>query len=94
MAGTMPAGADLVAVDVVVVAAVREERVGPAPRVADPAADGRDRVQQGQQVGDIVAVAVGEDDGERGAVSVGDHVVLGACPAPVDRRGARVDPPF
>lgn len=88
------AGTDLVAVDVVVVAAVGEQRVRPAPWTADPAADGRDGVQLWHQLGDVVSIAAGEDDGERGAVAVGDQVMLGACPAPVDRRRARVDPPF
>jgi hypothetical protein len=86
--------ADLVAVDVVAVAAIGEQRVGFAARSSDTAADGGDRVEQGQQLGDVVAVAAGQQDRERGAVSVGDQVVLRACPAPVDRRGARVDPPF
>lgn len=79
------AGADLVAVDVVVVAAIGEQRVRPAPWVADLAADGRDGVQQRDELGDVVAVAAGENDGERGAVAVGDQVVLRSCPAPVDR---------
>lgn len=87
-------GSDLVAVDVVVVAAVGEERVGLAAWSSDPASDGRDRVEQGQKLGDVVAVTSGQQDGERGAVSVGDEVVFRACPAPVDRRGARVLPPF
>jgi hypothetical protein len=50
-------GADLVAVDVVVVATVGEERVGSAAGTPDSAADRRDRVEQGQKLGDVVAVA-------------------------------------
>ena len=88
------AGADLVAVDVVVVAAVGEQRVRLAARAASPATHGRDGVEQGQELGDVVAVAAGQDDRERSAVPVGDEVVLGSGPAPVDRRRAGVDPPF
>jgi hypothetical protein len=92
--GDDAAGSDLVAVDVVVVAAVGEERVGFAARSSDPASDRWDRVEQGQELGDVVAVAASQQDGERGAVSVGDEVVFRTCPAPVDRRGTRVAPPF
>ena len=77
--------ADLVAVDVMVVAAVREQRVGPAAGAADPPPDRRDRVEQGQQLGDVVAVAAGQQDRERSAVPVGDQMMLRAGPAPVDR---------
>jgi hypothetical protein len=38
---------------VVVVAAVREEQVGPIPWPADDAADGGDLVEQGQQLRDV-----------------------------------------
>ena len=60
------AGTDLVAVDVVVVAAVGEERVRLAAGPADPAADRRDRVEQRKQLGNVVAVAAGQRDCERG----------------------------
>lgn len=39
----------------------------------------------------LVAVAAGEEGRERGAVTVGDQVMLGAGPAPVDGRRARVE---
>ena len=86
--------ADLVAVDVVVVAAVGEERVALTAGSADSAADGRDRIEQRDQPGDVVAVAAGQQDRERGAVPVGDQMALRAGPAPVDRRRPRVLPPF
>ncbi|GAB7101738.1 hypothetical protein JCM4814A_00520 [Streptomyces phaeofaciens JCM 4814] len=59
---------------------------------ANPAADRRDRIEQRQQLSDVVAVAAGQQERERGAVPVGDQMVLRADPAPVDRRGARMDP--
>lgn len=49
----------------VVVAQVGEQRVGLAARTAHPAADRRNRIEQGQQLGDIVAVAAGQQDRER-----------------------------
>jgi hypothetical protein len=39
--------ADLITVDVMVIAAVREQRVGLAARSSDAATDGWDRVKQG-----------------------------------------------
>ncbi len=86
--------ADLVAIEVVVVAAVGEEHVGLAVGPSDTATDRRDRVEQGQELGDVVAVAAGQQDGERGAVPVDDQVVFRAGPALTDWRGARVVPPF
>lgn len=58
------------------------------------AADGGERVEQRQELGDVVAVAAGEDDGRRCAVAIGDQVVVRARPSPADRRGARAQPPF
>ncbi|GHA75063.1 hypothetical protein GCM10010345_91710 [Streptomyces canarius] len=52
------AGADLLAVAVVFVAAVCVERHRFAAGPADPAADGRDGIQQRQELGDVVAVQV------------------------------------
>lgn len=68
-----------------------------APRLAagtsPPSADWRDRVQQGKELGDVVAVPAGDRDGERGSMAV-DQVVLGAGAGAVDRRGADMVPPF
>jgi hypothetical protein len=45
--------ADLVAVDLMVVATVGKNGVGSAARTARPAANRRNRVKQGQQPGDV-----------------------------------------
>lgn len=74
--------ADLVAVDVVVVAAVGEQGVWPAAGPADATADRRDGVDQRQELGDVVAVATGQQDCERSAVPVGDEVVFRTSSAP------------
>lgn len=49
------------------------------------AADRRDRVEQRQQLSDVVVVAPNQQDRERGAVPIGDQTVLRAGPAPADR---------
>jgi hypothetical protein len=68
----------------------------PAVRPTGLAPHRRDGVQQRQQLGDVVAVAAGDGDRERDPVGIGQQVVLGAWPAPVDRtwadRLARVPP--
>lgn len=83
---------ELAAVDVVVVAAVGQQSVRASAGSADPARDGRDLVEQGQQLGDVVAVAAGQRDRERDALAVDDEVVLAAWPGAVDRAGPALDP--
>ena len=53
--------------DVVVVGAVGGQSVGPPAGPADVAADRRHRVDERDQLGDVVAVAAGEVPGERDA---------------------------
>jgi hypothetical protein len=50
-------------------------------------AHGRDRLDERQELGDVVEVGTREQAGERDAVSVGDQVALAAGSAAVD--GAR-----
>lgn len=77
---------------VVVVAAVGEEHVRPSARPADDSGHCRDLVQQGQQLGDVVAVAAGQRRRERDPLAVGDDVVLAARACAVDRAGAALGP--
>ncbi len=56
------------AVLVEVVAPVRIQTPGLAARASPGSPDRRDRVEQGQEMGDVVPVAAGERDGERGSV--------------------------
>lgn len=79
---------------VVVVAPVSEQAVGPAPWPPDPAAHRRHLVQQRHELGDVVAVAAGQRDGQRGAMAVGQNVVLGAPPCAVDRARTCFGPPL
>ena len=86
--------AEFAAVLVEVVAAVGVEPLGLLPRLADDAADLRQRVDQGQQLGDVVPVPAGERYLQRGAGAVDDQVMLRASMAAVDRGWANVSPPL
>lgn len=66
-------------VPVLVVAAVAEHDGGAAPESVALAPHGRHCLEQWNELGDVVAVASGEGDGERDAGGIGDQVVLGAC---------------
>jgi hypothetical protein len=72
-----------VLVEVIAPVGIQSPRL--APRASRLAPDRGNRVQQGQKLGDVVPVAAGECDGERGSVPVDDQVVLGAGAGPVDR---------
>ncbi|GHD91960.1 hypothetical protein GCM10010508_42800 [Streptomyces naganishii JCM 4654] len=76
----------------VVVVAVGEQHVGPSPVPVDKSCDGRDLVQQRQQLGDVVAVAAGQRHREEDALPVGEDVVLAARPCAVDRAGPASGP--
>ncbi len=82
------------AVIVEVLAPVRIQAPGLAAGTSPLAANRRDGVQQGQELGDVVPVPAGQHDGERGSVAVDDQVVLGAGAGAVDGRGANVIPPL
>ena len=79
------AGAELAAVLVVVVAAVGEQLPWSTSGSAASAPDRRDRVDQRDQLGDVVAVASGQGDRQRDAAGVADQVVLGTGTTAVDR---------
>jgi hypothetical protein len=75
---TDAAGAEQAAVLVVVVAAIGVDDVGPLARSSDPAADGRDPIEQRQQLGDVVAVAGRGRVRQGQSAAVDDQVVLDA----------------
>ena len=68
-----------------VVAAVAEQRTRASPQPAARAGQGRDRLDQGEQLADVGAVRGCGQAGERDPGRVGDQVVLRAELAPVDR---------
>lgn len=74
--------ADLVPVDLVVIAAVGVQIPGAAQWLAVLAADRRDGLDHRDQLGDVVAVAAGGDCRERNAVRLDHQVVIAAGLAP------------
>jgi hypothetical protein len=79
---------------VVVVAAVGDHAVRPPARPAGLAPHRWDGVQQGQELGDVVAVTAGQRDRERDPVAVDEEMVLAAWPGPVDRAWSDVVGPL
>lgn len=86
--------ADETAVLVVVVAAVTEHDIRAAPRSPALTPHGRHCLEQGNELGDVVAVTAGQGNGERDAGGVRDQVVLAARPAPVNRASSCLGAPF
>jgi len=87
-------GPDQSAVAVVVVAAIGVDLQRSPPRLATFAADGGHRVEQRDKLGDVVAVAAGEQHREWNTAGVGDEVMLGARPAAVYRAPTAFGPPL
>jgi hypothetical protein len=77
-----------------VVGPVGVHRVGSVFGPAYFAAYGWDGVDEFEELGDVVAVAAGQDDGEWDARAVGDDVVFRAGLGAVDRTRTRFGPPF
>jgi len=89
-----PSPPDEPAVLVVVVAAIGDDAVGTAPRPTDASTHGWDSIQEGEQLGDVVAVAAGERPGKRQAAAVYEEMLLAAAPATVDWAGTGLRAPF
>lgn len=85
---------ELPAVLVVVVTAIGDQPLRPLPRPSDASAHAGDRVDERQQLGDIVAVRRGRRPGERQPTAVGQDVVLDAFATAVDRARAEPGAPF
>lgn len=62
---------------VVIVASIRIDAFGPAQWPTANAFDRRDRLDQGDQLRDVIAVGAGQDCRDRCAVGVGGEVVFG-----------------
>jgi hypothetical protein len=92
--GCDPALAELAAVGGVVVAAVCGHSCGPSARPAHPATHRRHRVDERDQLRDVVAVAARNTPGERDAGRVNQEVVLGAVSGSINRARARRGAPF
>ncbi len=90
-----PAGAELAAVLVVVIAAVGEDAVGLATRPADLSHDRvlAAQIDQRQKLGDIVTVPGADADRQQNAPRVSQRVGFDAILRAIDRRGAGEVPP-
>lgn len=93
--GGDPARPESTAVGVVVIATVGQDPVGLAAWTADPSADRRSaqRVDQGQQLGDVVAVPGAHPDYQRHTRPVGQRVGLDAPLRAIGRARAGEGPP-
>ena len=67
---------ELAAVFVVVIAPVGEQPIRALAGTADLAGDRHDAVEEGQQLGDVVAIAAGQRDRQRQPAAVSQQVVL------------------
>jgi hypothetical protein len=92
--GFDPSGAELAPVLIVVISAVGGDTVGPTPGPTDLAADGRDALDERDQLGDVVAVAAAERPGERDPARVDEKVMLRAVSGSINRARARRGAPF
>lgn len=92
--GDDAAAAQLAAVLVVVITTVGADPFGSPTRTAGFASDGRDTVEQRQQLGDVVAVAARDRPGERDPGRVYEQVMLGAVSGSVNRARARFGAPL
>ena len=88
------AGSQQAAVLVVVIATVGEHAIGPLAWPANAAAYGRDRVDERDQLRDVVAVGAGHTPGQGQAAGVGQDVVFDARAAAVDRARSEPAAPF
>lgn len=76
-----------------IVSPVSDDDIRFAAGPAAFAAYGRNGVDQGNQLGDVMPVGAGNGNGEGNALPVGEDVVLGAGFAPIRWIGARLSPP-
>src|SRR3954447_26241940 len=78
-----------------VIAAIGDHDVGLLAWPTDLARDrpGVQILQQRDQLGDVVAVAAAQRDGQRDAGGVDEQVMLGARAGAIDRRGPGQEPP-
>jgi hypothetical protein len=89
-----PALAQQHAVLVVVVAPVGHDDVGLAAWATTAAANRGYRIDERDELSDVVAVAAGQCHGERDAAAVADQMVFGTGLAAVDRAGTGVGAPL
>jgi len=75
-----------------VIAAITQQRDGTLKRPTDFAGDGRNRLDQRQQLGHIMAVGPGQSDHQRDPLGISYQMVFRALLPPIRRVGARFSP--
>ena len=75
--GLDPTAVEVIAVGLRIVSAITLNRVGLAPRTTRTSTQGRDGVDQRQQLGDVMPVGGRQDRDERNAARLGEDVVFG-----------------
>ena len=76
-----------------VIGSVPQDRLGTPPWPSPFARDGRDGIDQGQQLRDVVTVGRRDLDGQGYPIGRGQDMVLGALFTPIRRIGAGLGPP-
>jgi hypothetical protein len=92
--GRDAAFAEVAAVLLAVVGTVSCDALGAPPWSADPAAYGRDPVDEWDQLGAVVAVSARESPGERDPSAIDEEVVLRPVSGSINRARARLGAPF
>ena len=85
---------ELAPANVIVVAAIGAEAIGPSPWTPDLAPDRRDAIDEADQLGAVMAVPAGERPGERDPGGIDEEMVLGAVSGSINRARARLGAPF
>jgi len=85
---------ELAAMPLGVIAAIGEELRGSPSRPTHLPCHGRDRIEQGKKLCDVVLVSARDRDRKREPCLIDDQVVLAAQPSTVNRARARPGAPF
>lgn len=88
-----PALPQSIAVRLRMIGAIAEQRKGSGPGMTHLARDGRDRIDQRDELGHIVAVRSRENGTQWSPAPLGDHMMLAAQFPAICRAGARFFPP-
>jgi hypothetical protein len=87
-------GSHQLAILVMVIATIGVDRVWALAWTPRPATHRGDRLNQGHELSDVVAVAAGQRDLQRDTVRFGDQMMLRASSGTVDRARSGFGPPF
>lgn len=92
--GPDPLGSHKITVFVVVVGPVGIQRLGAAARSTALSPHWWDRLDQREELGDVMSLPTGEGGCQRHAATISDHVVFRPSPGAIYRAGTGFGPPF